>query len=95
MILKTAETIKELREGLNMTQSDLARKLGVSRSCVNAWEMDISTPSISKLVELSQIFHTSTDYLLGLSSSEYINIERFSHREKELLYKLLDYYDNH
>ena len=39
MIIRTAEKIKELRQKNNMTQSDLARKLYVTRSSVNAWEM--------------------------------------------------------
>ena len=50
-----------------MTQSDLARKLYVTRSSVNAWEMGVSVPTAAKLVELSLFFHVSADYLLGLT----------------------------
>ena len=38
------ERIKSLREKRDLTQSDLARKLGITRSSVNAWEMGISVP---------------------------------------------------
>lgn len=37
-----AERIKELREEKAWTQTELAKILGVTRSCVNAWEMGIS-----------------------------------------------------
>ena len=61
-----ADKIKQLRTSRNMTQSDLAKKLNITRSSVNAWEMGLSTPSTAYLAELSQLFHVSTDYLLGL-----------------------------
>ena len=41
-----AERIKCLREQNQLTQAQLARKLQVSRNCVNAWEMGISLPTI-------------------------------------------------
>ena len=92
MILKTAERIKELREKNNLTQSELARKMGITRSSVNAWEMGISVPSTEKVVELSLLFHTTTDYLLGLSQTEFVSIETYSLDEKELIYRLMNYF---
>ena len=59
------ERIKKLREKQGYTQTELAKMLGVTRSCVNAWEMGISVPSTQSLVQLAQIFDMSTDYLLG------------------------------
>lgn len=94
MILKVAERIHELRDKHDMTQAALARKMSVTRSSVNAWEMGISVPSTDKLVELAEIFHTSTDYLLGLSDSEYVDLERYDTQEKEIIYRLLHYFDN-
>lgn len=37
-----ADKIKSLREAHDMTQTTLAKTLGVTRSGVNAWEMGIS-----------------------------------------------------
>ena len=45
-----ADKIKLLREMSGMTQAELARKLGVTRSGVNAWEMGITTPSTQYIV---------------------------------------------
>lgn len=75
-----------------MTQSELARKMGITRSSVNAWEMGISVPSTEKVVELSLLFHTMTDYLLGLSQTEFVSIETYSLDEKELIYRLANYF---
>lgn len=93
MIIKTAERIRELREKNDLTQSELARRLYITRSSVNAWEMAISIPSTEKIAELCQILHTTSDYLLGLSSEELISLEHYSFEEKEILYRLMKYFD--
>lgn len=59
-----ADRIKTLRESGGMTQAELAKRLGISRSSVNAWEQGISSPSTQYIVEFSHIFKVSTDYLL-------------------------------
>ena len=56
-----ADRIKKLREENNMTQTILAKKLGITRSSVNAWEMGISVPSTQYIVELANIFDVSTE----------------------------------
>ena len=57
MIIITNKRINELRIRCGMSQTELAQKLNVTRSSVNAWEMGISVPSVQNLLELSQIFH--------------------------------------
>ena len=48
-----ADTIKNLRQQSGLTQSDLAKRLNITRSSVNAWEMGISIPSTQYIVELA------------------------------------------
>lgn len=76
-----ADKIKMLREKQNMTQSELARRLGVTRSGVNAWEMGITTPSTQYIVELSLLFKVSTDYLLDMPGTRTIYVDGLSDRE--------------
>ena len=45
-----SEKLKELRKNQNLTQSDIAKKLGITRSSVNAWELGISIPSTRYIV---------------------------------------------
>lgn len=58
-----AERIAALREQRHLTQAELAKRLGVTRSGVNAWELGISVPSTQYLVELAALFGVSTDFL--------------------------------
>lgn len=83
------ERIKDLREKLNMTQTALARRLGLSRSAVNAWEMGVSIPSAPYLLQLSELFRVSVDYLLGRSQREMVDISDLSCEEKQVIYSLL------
>lgn len=87
-----ADRIKQLRASCGMTQSDLAKKLNITRSSVNAWEMGISTPSTTYLVELSMLFHVSTDYLLGLENNVSLDISNLSEREIKIVYDLVLYF---
>lgn len=90
-----AERIKESREKNGLTQSSLAKKLGLSRSAINAWEMGISVPSAQYLVELSKLFKVSTDYLLGIDRKETIDITFLDEEEKNIIYLLLKHFEKY
>ena len=87
-----ADKIKRLREASHLTQTELAKKLNITRSSVNAWEMGIYDPSTTYLIELALLFHVSTDFLLGLEQNNTIDISTLSEREAILVYELVDYF---
>lgn len=86
-----ADKIKHLREQLGMTQSDLAKKLGITRSSVNAWELGISVPSTQYVVELAGIFKVSTDYLLGVKSTASVSVEGLSEKDVQLVNSVINH----
>ena len=88
-----AERIKFLREKSGYSQSQLAKKLNISRAAVNAWEMGLNTPSTQYVIELAKIFKTSTDYLLGVNSNLQVNVNELTDDEKEIILKLLQYFN--
>lgn len=69
-------------------------RMGVTRSGGNAWEMGISKPSLDNLITLSRIFHTTTDYLLGIENEDIIIINNFTMEEQELVTRLVRYIEN-
>lgn len=88
------DTIKELRERAGLSQAALAKKVGVTRSAVNAWEMGLSIPTTQYVAELAQLFHVSADFMLGLDNTEAIYIGGLSEEEKHILYSMLNYFQN-
>ena len=86
-----ADRIKHLREQMGLTQSDLSKKLGITRSSVNAWEMGISVPSTQYIVELAGIFKVSTDYLLGIKSTASVSVSGLSEQDIQLVNALISH----
>lgn len=58
------EQIKKLRKDRNMTQQDMAEKLGISRQAVSNWENDKNLPDIEMLIRMSQVFQLTLDELI-------------------------------
>lgn len=56
--------LKVLLKDNGMTQEDLAERLEVSRQAVGKWVNDKGIPEVGKLVQISDLFGVSTDYLL-------------------------------
>lgn len=62
---KIGRILSELRKKHNMTQMELADRMGISFQAVSNWERGTSMPDISKLPELAALFGVSIDELLG------------------------------
>ncbi|MBQ7398887.1 MAG: helix-turn-helix transcriptional regulator [Clostridia bacterium] len=89
MILNIGEKIGNLRAKTGLTQTDLAKLLGISRSSVNFWEMSLSSPSVANIIEMSKIFNVPTDYFLSENDKELIDITGLTFEQKELIYKMV------
>ena len=68
----TGSTIRQLREGRNLTQAELAEKIGVSSKTISKWETAKGLPDISLLQPLAQA--------LGISVIELMNGEQITNR---------------
>lgn len=73
--MKLGQKIAQLRKKSHLSQEALAQKMNVSRQAVSKWESNQSIPDIEKIVDLSELFGVSTDYLLknGTPSFEVTN----------------------
>lgn len=65
MMLNFKEKLIELRKEKNMTQDDLAKKMGVSRSAICNYEKGIREPSFETLEAFADIFNVSIAELLN------------------------------
>lgn len=62
--MKLNEKIKEYRKTFDLSQEQLAEKLGVSRQVVTKWENEEGMPEIGNLKAISKLIGISIDYLL-------------------------------
>lgn len=63
--MKFPERLKELRKDKQITQKELAIFLNLTANCICEWEKGRSEPNSGTLLELSNFFNVSVDYLLG------------------------------
>ena len=68
--MQLGRRIKELRKKRNITQQDLAEMLGVSYQAISRWENNITSPDITALPVLANIFNVTVDYLLDVNINE-------------------------
>ena len=62
--MSLGESIRNLRKQNNLSQEQLAEKLGVSRQSVSLWEKNATQPTIDSIITLSDIFGVTVDELL-------------------------------
>ena len=82
--------IRYLRDKAGFTQTYLAKRLGISRSAVNSWEMSLSSPSVSNIIEMTHLFNVSADYLLSISDKVTVDITDLDNDEREIVLKLVN-----
>lgn len=90
MIYGLYEKIKELRISSGMSQVQLAKKIGITKSAVNAWESGTNSPSLSYVVKLSQVFGVSTDYLLGVNKQLTADISGLDDVQKQAVLLMIN-----
>lgn len=64
------DLMKQTRENKELTQKELSKKLGISRSTYAGWENGIDSISLSRLNDLCNYLDISIDYLCGISNSK-------------------------
>lgn len=85
--------IQKLRKEKGWTQEDLASRVGVSAQAVSKWETDVSSPDISLLRPLADLFGVSVDGLLNLEETAEKPVVQLAAPEKrksldELVFKI-------
>ena len=59
-----SEKLQLIRKNKGLTQEELAEKLDISRQAVAKWESGQAYPDISNLIQISNLFNVTVDYLV-------------------------------
>lgn len=60
--------IRDLREDADLTQAQVARELGIDQRTYSNYETEKRSMPVSHYCVLANLYHTSVDYLLGLTN---------------------------
>ena len=85
--------LKILRNQNGLTQAEVAKRLGVTPALVSAYETAERYPSLEKLIMLADIYHVTTDYILGRSynadSRILIDVTELSKQQQDIVQNLI------
>ena len=77
--------LKRLRKRKKLSQTELAKKIGVTKSTIYRYESNTLSPSLDKAILLAQILATRLDYLAGLDNLPTIKRDNLSEDQIEWL----------
>ncbi len=81
--------IRQLREKRNMSQAELGRRIGRSKSVVCSYENNMKLPPLGVLTDIATVFHVSLDYLVGIDKHQMVSIEGMTPSQKLLVESLV------
>lgn len=97
--MKVGVRMAELRKKKELSQTDFAKTVGVSREMIGRYERDEVVPSIEVAKKIADALGVSLDYLAGEGMNASFDkqtvkriedIERLPHEEKNIVYKMID-----
>ncbi len=82
-------TLKRLRRKNDMTQEQLSRRLGLTKSVISAYETGMRMPSYDVLIAIARIFKVTTDFLLGVEQKQEVDFSGLTEAEKAAILNLI------
>ena len=82
--------LKELREGKNLSQTDVARIIEISRTTISGYEQNIKTPKIETLKKLALLYNSSVDYILGIETRKNFYLDDFTPEQQDIVLDFLE-----
>lgn len=88
------ERLRALRLSKKYTQAQVAKKLNKTKATISNYENGQKIPSIQTLIELSELFNISLDYLVGLDKEDCISLHSLSDSQTQLLHAIIGEFRN-
>lgn len=98
-MLDIGSKIITLRKKFNLSQSELAKRVSVSRTIIGNYERNENTPSIDILLKIAKEFNVSVDFLIGEGQLSSYNkevlkriddIEHLPEEDKQHIFYMID-----
>lgn len=89
-MVNMGDKLRSLRIEKNLTQKQVADRIGLAISAVSSYESGSRYPTYDTLIKLARIFHVSTDYLLGIADKRNIDVTGLDDEDVGLISQLVD-----
>lgn len=89
MIYDFGYRLQELRRKKRMTQEQVAKRLGLSKTTISGYENNVKTPSLQVLTKLAILYGASSDFILGLDNRKMIEIDELTASQEDIIRRLV------
>lgn len=89
--MNLADNLKKIRKDNNLSQEQLAEKLGVSRQSVSKWESGLSYPEMDKVLQICQLFNLNINELINEDIKEVNEMKEAQVRTNKYINSFFDY----
>lgn len=89
-MVNMGQKLKLLRTEKNMTQQQVADRVGLAVSAISSYESGIRYPSYGTLIKFASMYHVSCDYLIGMSDTRTLDVTGLADNEIEVISKTID-----
>ena len=72
-----------------MTQEQVAKRLGLSKTTISGYENNVKTPSLQVLTKLAILYGASSDFILGLDNRKMIEIDELTASQEDIIRRLV------
>ncbi len=85
MVYDLGLRLRDLRNNKHLSQTQVAKRLSLTRASISGYENNLASPSIDVLVKLALLYGVTTDYILGLDNRKVIVLDDISERDAEVI----------
>ena len=89
--MNLADNLKKIRKDNNLSQEQLAEKLGVSRQAVSKWESGISYPEMDKVIQICNLFNLNINELINEDIKEVTETKEAQVRNNKYIDSFFEY----
>lgn len=84
------EILKSLRKQGGLTQSELGRRVGLSKAVVSKYENGMGYPTFDTLIRIAKYFGVTTDYLLGVETASALDVSGLTESQLEAVHRTVN-----
>ena len=89
-MVNLGERLRALRLEKHITQTEMSRRIGVSKAMISSYELEQRQPSYGILIKFAAFFGVTSDFLLGLEKERTISVEGLAEREVEVVANMIE-----
>lgn len=87
------EILRSLRKQSGLTQSELGRRVSLSKAVVSKYENGMGYPTFDTLIRIAKFFCVTTDYMLGVESNSTIDVSGLTESQRASVQRIVSEFE--